>query len=72
MDTLLRKAINGDCHLLFDGGMGTMLQAAGLAAGELPELLCLTNPERIEAIHRAYVEAGSDVITTNTFGANRL
>lgn len=72
MDTLLHKAISGDCHLLFDGGMGTMLQAAGLAAGELPELLCLTNPEHIEAIHRAYVEAGSDVITTNTFGANRL
>ena len=39
MDTLLHKAISGDCHLLFDGGMGTMLQAAGLAAGELPELL---------------------------------
>lgn len=72
MDTLLRSALNGDAHLLFDGGMGTMLQAAGLAAGELPELLCLSDPAHIEAIHRAYVEAGSNVVTTNTFGANRF
>ena len=68
----LARALKGERHLLFDGGMGTMLQEAGLAAGETPELWCLTHPDEVRAIHRAYVEAGSDVITTNTFGANRL
>ncbi len=58
--------------LLLDGGMGTMLQANGLEAGGVPELLNLTNPDGVTAIHRAYVEAGSDVVYTNTFGANRL
>ena len=53
----------------FDGGMGTML---GLKAGELPELLNLSDPERILKIHRAYAEAGADIISTNTFGANPL
>ena len=58
--------------LIFDGAMGTSLQKYGLAAGELPELLNFSNPEMIEKIHREYVEAGADVVTTNTFGANRL
>ena len=49
--------------------MGSMLN---LKAGELPELLNLTDPERIYAIHKAYAEAGADIITANTFGANRL
>lgn len=53
----------------FDGGMGTMLN---LKAGELPELLNLSDPERIFAIHKAYAEAGCDIISANTFGANRL
>ncbi len=53
--------------------MGTMLQAAGLTkAGELPELLNLTNPEAIFELHKAYAEIGSEYITTNTFGANSL
>lgn len=57
----------------FDGGMGTMLQAAGaLKPGELPELLNLTNPELIASIHADYAAAGADYITTNTFGANAL
>ena len=72
MDNDLNAVLHGKRHLLFDGGMGTMLQAAGLQAGELPELLNLTHPDEITAIHRAYVEAGSEVVTTNTFGANRL
>lgn len=58
--------------LFFDGGMGTMLQKNGLGAGEVPELLNLTNPQLIERIHTGYLEAGSDIITTNTFGANPL
>lgn len=56
----------------FDGSMGTMLQSAGLGAGELPELLNITDSEKVLAVHRAYAAAGSEYITTNTFGANRL
>ena len=56
----------------FDGSMGTMLQSAGLEAGELPELWNLTNREKVLEIHNAYAQAGSEFITTNTFGANRL
>ncbi|MBQ9517843.1 MAG: homocysteine S-methyltransferase family protein [Eubacterium sp.] len=53
----------------FDGGMGTMLN---LKAGELPEQLNITDPERVFAVHKAYAEAGADIITANTFGANPL
>ena len=67
---LLAAALDGDAFLLFDGAMGTQLQARGLAAGELPELLCLTHPETVTDVHAAYVAAGADVVTTNTFGAN--
>ena len=52
--------------------MGTMLQAAGLPVGELPELWALTRPEIVTAIHRRYIDAGSRVIYTDSFGANRL
>ena len=53
----------------FDGGTGTMLK---LRAGELPEKLNITEPERVFAVHKAYADAGADIITTNTFGANPL
>lgn len=56
----------------FDGGMGTMLQAGGLKAGELPESLNITNPELVYSVHKAYAEAGADIISTNTFGVNAL
>ena len=68
----LENVLAGEAYLVFDGAMGTMLQRKGLAAGELPELLCLADPRSITAIHRAYVEAGSQAVTTNTFDANRL
>ena len=55
-----------------DGGMGTMLQAQGLGAGELPERWNLTRADVIQSVHKAYYEAGSHVISTNTFGANAL
>ena len=55
-----------------DGGMGTLLQARGLTPGEQPERWNLTHPEIIQAIHRDYFDAGSNVICTNTFGANCL
>ena len=58
--------------LFFDGGMGALLQERGLAAGELPETWNITHPEEIQSIHRAYLDAGSDIINTNTFGANAL
>ena len=59
-------------RLFFDGGTGTLLQAQGLKGGELPETWNLLHPERIAALHLAYLEAGSDIICTNTFGANGL
>ena len=54
-----------------DGAMGTMLFDKGLKMGEIPELLNLTKPEWIIDIHRQYIEAGSDIVYANTFGANR-
>ena len=60
-------------HILYlDGGMGTLLQAEGLAPGELPERWNLTHAEAVRGIHRAYYDAGSNVVATNTFGANSL
>lgn len=53
----------------FDGAMGSMLN---LAAGELPEQLNITDPDRVFAVHKGYAEAGADFITANTFGANSL
>ena len=66
------KDILGKSLLFFDGGMGTMLQKNGLKGGEIPETLNITNPELIEKIHTEYLEAGADIITSNTFGANPL
>ena len=59
-------------RLYFDGGMGTLLQEKGLKAGEAPESWNISRPDDITAIHRAYIKAGSNIITTNTFGINRL
>ena len=59
-------------RIFFDGGYGTCLQERGLEAGELPEIWNITHPDTIKALHSEYLEAGSDVITTNTFGANIL
>ena len=58
--------------VILDGGMGTLLQASGLKAGEMPEEWNITHPEIVQAIHRGYLDAGSNVISTNTFGANSL
>ena len=58
-----------DEFIFLDGGMGTMLH---LAPGELPERLNLTEPARVAAVHKAYAEAGSQVVYANTFGANPL
>ena len=55
-----------------DGGMGTLLQVRGLKPGENPEEWNLTHPEEVTAIHRAYFDAGSNMVCANTFGANPL
>ncbi len=54
-----------------DGAMGTMLQRSGLKPGDVPELLALTNPDLLTDIHRQYVQAGTEIVCANTFGANR-
>lgn len=56
-------------HLIFDGGLGTMLLAAGLRAGASPDQWNITNPDAVRAVHAAYLSAGANVITTNTFGS---
>ncbi|MCL2226557.1 MAG: homocysteine S-methyltransferase family protein [Oscillospiraceae bacterium] len=56
--------------VFYDGAMGTMLQKSGLKPGERPDLMNIALPEAVENVHRLYVEAGSDVICTNTFGSN--
>ena len=58
--------------VMLDGGMGTLLQARGLLPGELPEAWNVTHPDAVRDIHKAYFEAGSNVVSTNTFGANCL
>ena len=72
-DEHLRRALEGQEYLLVDGAMGTQMQERGLDALEaVPELLCKTHAHDIAAIHTAYIAAGAEVITTNTFSANRL
>lgn len=64
---LLNKKI-----IISDGGMGTMLQAAGLGIGQIPESYNITHPEIVSDIHRQYIAAGSNIITANTFGASPI
>ncbi|MGA2260610.1 MAG: homocysteine S-methyltransferase family protein [Acidobacteriota bacterium] len=56
--------------ILADGAMGTMLFEAGLESGDSPQAWNITHPERVRAVHRAYLDAGSQVALTNTFGSN--
>ena len=58
--------------VIFDGGMGTLLQKRGLMPGEYPEMWNITHSDIIKDIHKAYYDSGSNVVTTNTFGANIL
>ncbi|AGA67923.1 cobalamin-dependent methionine synthase I [Desulfitobacterium dichloroeliminans LMG P-21439] len=61
--------LDSETFMIFDGAMGTMLQKYGLNPGQPPEVFNITRPEVIERIHSEYIQAGSQVITTNTFGA---
>lgn len=67
---ILEKIRNGITYC--DGGAGTLLQSWGLEAGEYPEIWNITKPEKIIGMHRLYLEAGADIITSCTFGANRF
>ena len=64
------RALLAERVLLLDGGLGSMLIAAGLEAGQAPDWWNLQHPERVAAVHRAYADAGADVVHTNTFGSN--
>ncbi|MFQ5914539.1 MAG: homocysteine S-methyltransferase family protein [Nitrospinota bacterium] len=69
---LLKAWLEGERFLLGDGAMGTMLQAAGLAPGEAPERLNAEDPQVVHPVHEGYLSAGAEVLTTNTFGGNRI
>lgn len=71
MDNKLQSLLNRKPLVLLDGAMGTMLQRKGLRPGERPERFLLQHPEIITAIHRQYLESGSDILYACTFGANR-
>lgn len=68
---MFKTLLESGGFIMLDGAMGTMLQAKGLKAGEMPELLSLTHADKIVQIHREYIQAGAQVVYTNTFGANR-
>ena len=62
----------GSRIVFFDGGTGTLLQQKGLQAGELPEIWNIEKKQALIEIHQNYFESGSDIVLTNTFGANRI
>src|SRR3970040_541034 len=67
-----RALLEDGSTVLADGAMGTMLFSAGLQFGDPPEVWNLTQPDVVRRIHRGYLEAGSLILMTNTFGGNRL
>jgi 5-methyltetrahydrofolate--homocysteine methyltransferase len=72
MDLSLRQFLQSGSILIADGATGTMLMSAGLPAGAAPELWNVEHPDQIIALHLAYLEAGSQIILTNTFGGSRI
>ncbi len=71
MDVGIKEYLK-DNLLIFDGAMGTMLQKEGLPIGDNPEIFGMKNPDKLLKIHKKYLEAGCNVLTTNTFGCNEL
>lgn len=65
-----KKFLNSKEFVLLDGAMGTLIQKSGVKYDSVPETLNITHPELIESFHKAYAEAGSDIVYANTFGAN--
>ncbi len=72
VDKLLDFLSRNQGFVIGDGAMGTMLQSAGLTSGGSPEEWNVERPDVIKGIYQAYVDAGSQIITTNTFGGNRF
>ncbi len=72
MQTTWQALLAAGQPIIADGGMGTMLIARGLQRGTAPELWNVERPDDVRAIHRAYIEAGAQIILTNSFGGNRL
>lgn len=66
------KELLGKKMLFFDGATGTQLQARGLQPGELPESWNFTHPDIVESVHKSYLDVGSNIVKSNTFGANPL
>jgi 5-methyltetrahydrofolate--homocysteine methyltransferase len=67
----IQQLIDEQGYVLVDGAMGTMLFASGLEHGDSPELWNVEHPDRVAAVHRAYLEAGSRILLSNTFGGTR-
>ncbi len=72
MRTTLQDLLAAGTPVVADGGMGTMLFSLGLAQGDSPELWNADHPDRIRSVHRGYIEAGAQIILTNSFGGNRI
>jgi 5-methyltetrahydrofolate--homocysteine methyltransferase len=69
---LLKPLLQSGKPILLDGAMGTMLMNAGMEAGDSPEEWNILHPDKVRAIHRAYIEAGSQIILTNSFGGSSI
>lgn len=72
MSNVLAQLLNDRDWLLCDGAMGTSLFQRGLEMGEAPDLWNISNPEKVMSVHQGFVDAGADIILTNSFGANAL
>jgi methionine synthase I (cobalamin-dependent) len=72
MRTTFKELLDQDGAILADGAMGTMLFSLGLEHGDPPEIWNVDHPDRVQSVHEGYIESGSQIILTNTFGGNRL
>jgi 5-methyltetrahydrofolate--homocysteine methyltransferase len=68
----LRDLLASGQTIIADGGMGTMLFAQGLKRGDAPEIWNVEQPEKVRSVHRGYIQAGAQIILTNSFGGNRV
>ena len=71
MKTTLQELLATGKTLIADGAMGTMLFSLGLEQGSAPELWNVEEPDKVRSVYRGYIEAGSQIILTNTFGGNK-
>ena len=71
MNTIIKKLLK-NTPIILDGAWGTQMQSKGLPDGACPDEWNLSSPEKVESVARSYVEAGSQIVLTNTFSANRI